>query len=86
VANLVIEVKQKYSRGAGRTISPAPCAGCRFGGEEVAKNEGVAFHDGASLHGDGNREDRTDVDEGVEFAVLAASIDAARQVAKKRGV
>jgi len=50
------------------------------------RNEGVAFHDGASLHGDGNREDRTDVDEGVEFAVLAASIDAAPQVAKKRGV
>jgi predicted acylesterase/phospholipase RssA len=50
------------------------------GRQQIAECEPVADHDGAELVGDRMRKDRSGVNKGMKLAVLAARIDARRQV------
>jgi hypothetical protein len=50
---------------------------------QVAEDEAVSLDDVAGRAGDGLGEDRAGMDEGVEFAVLAAGVDPRRQFGEK---
>src|SRR5882757_2866806 len=58
----------------------------RFRREQVAVNEGVALDHFSKHYRNRFAENGAVEDEGVEFAVFAAGIDAGGQVVKKRGV
>src|SRR6267154_3630948 len=58
----------------------------RFRREQVAVNEGVALDHFSKHYRNRFAENRAVEDEGVEFAVFAAWIDAGGQVVKKRGI
>src|SRR5882757_229201 len=58
----------------------------RFRREQVAVNEGVALDHFSKHYRNWFAEDGAVEDEGVEFAVFAAGIDASGQVLKKRGI
>ena len=55
----------------------------RTTGQQIAEDEGIAMDDFAENEADGAREDRAIEDEGVEFTVFAAGIDAGREIGEE---
>ena len=78
---LVAELGDDLRAARKKRTDPHPPPPSRWG--QVAEDKSIALDDLAALAGDRLREDRAPGDEGVELALLAAGVDARRELSEQ---